>query len=344
VGIESGRGNLLRAEVEALVNTVNTEGVMGKGIALQFKRAFPENLRAYEQACRQGDVVIGRMHVVERLASPRFIINFPTKKHWRQPSRLEYVQLGLVDLVKQVEDRGIGSIAVPPLGCGLGGLAWEDVRPMIVGAFAALPDVRVVLFEPGAAPSPEAMSDARSKPAMTSARAVVIALIDQYLSTGYEYRMSLVEAQKLAYFAQVVGEPLKLSFKAHYYGPYSDGLRKLLRNTEGHYTRGVGDGENKPETPIELLPGAADTARLFIDAQPEVRVRLDRVAQLIEGFETPLGMELLATVHWVMQQNPGVDDVEQIVTLVHNWSSRKRSTMKPGQIRAAWIHLREQGW
>ena len=159
-----GQGNLLAAEVDALVNAVNTEGVMGKGIALQFKKAFPESFQSYAHASKDGEIAIGRMHVVKRLTSPRFIINFPTKKHWRNPSRLEYVEEGLVDLVAKVRELGITSIAVPPLGCGNGGLDWADVRPRIVEAFEAIPDVRVLLFEPSGAPPPEAIVDRGKSP------------------------------------------------------------------------------------------------------------------------------------------------------------------------------------
>jgi O-acetyl-ADP-ribose deacetylase (regulator of RNase III) len=143
-------GNILAATTDAIVNPVNTDGVMGKGLALQFKKAFPKNFVAYAHACDAGELVVGRMHVFERAeGAPRFIINFPTKKHWRHPSKLEYVRDGLADLVLQVKQRGIVSIAIPPLGCGLGGLAWVDVEPLIVDAFAGS-DVSVVLFAPTA--------------------------------------------------------------------------------------------------------------------------------------------------------------------------------------------------
>ena len=180
--IERGSGNMLTAEVDALVNPVNTDGVMGKGLALQFKKAFPDAFVEYERACKAGDVAVGSMHVVTRLASPRFIINFPTKKHWRHPSKLEYVRDGLQDLVAQVRERGIRSLAVPPLGCGNGGLDWSDVRPLIVQAFETLPDVLVVLFEPTATPLPESIIDRRDTPTMTASRAAVIALMDGFVT------------------------------------------------------------------------------------------------------------------------------------------------------------------
>lgn len=146
--IERGKGNLLNAEVDALVNPVNTEGVMGKGLALQFKKAFPENFVAYARACKAGELAPGHLHIVHRLAAPRFIINFPTKKLWRNPSKIEFIRDGLADLVVRVRELEITSIAIPALGCGNGGLDWSEVRPMIVTAFADHPAVRVVLFEP----------------------------------------------------------------------------------------------------------------------------------------------------------------------------------------------------
>lgn len=146
------QGNLLQANVEALVNTVNTEGVMGKGIALQFKRAFPDNFAAYESACRRRHVEVGKMFVFEAAGvdGPRWIINFPTKKHWRQPSTMGYIRDGLADLVQVTQQLGIRSLAVPPLGCGLGGLDWPEVRTAIEAAMSKLPDVEVLVFEPTA--------------------------------------------------------------------------------------------------------------------------------------------------------------------------------------------------
>jgi O-acetyl-ADP-ribose deacetylase (regulator of RNase III) len=148
--LQRAHGNLLHAETDAIVNTVNTVGVMGKGLALQFAEAFPENTRIYARACRAGEVRVGKMLVVERDVAPRFIVNFPTKQHWRSPSQLAWIEEGLTDLVAEVRARRIASIAIPPLGCGLGGLSWADVKPRIEAAFAALPDVRVLVYEPEA--------------------------------------------------------------------------------------------------------------------------------------------------------------------------------------------------
>jgi O-acetyl-ADP-ribose deacetylase (regulator of RNase III) len=145
--IEITRGDLFAVEVEAIVNPVNTRGVMGKGLALAFKKKFPDAFRAYAKACERGEVVVGQMHVVERESKPHYIIHFPTKDDWRAPSRLECVRDGLLDLAREIREREIQSIAIPALGCGLGGLAWGDVRPLIVAALDGV-EARVILFEP----------------------------------------------------------------------------------------------------------------------------------------------------------------------------------------------------
>lgn len=148
--IRYATGDLLDANAEALVNAVNTVGVMGKGIALQFNEAFPENFLAYEEACRRGAVEIGRMFVTEtgRLDGPRWIVNFPTKRDWRHPSKMEYVNLGLADLVRVIRERGIKSIALPALGCGLGGLDWIEVKQAIEAALSDLPEVDARIYHP----------------------------------------------------------------------------------------------------------------------------------------------------------------------------------------------------
>lgn len=147
--MEFTSGNILRADAEAIVNTVNCVGVMGRGLALQFKREYPANFKAYEAACKRKEVVPGRMLMFEtgQLTNPRFIVNFPTKRHWRGASRIDDIEAGLVALVHEVKKRGIKSIAIPPLGCGLGGLDWNGVRPLIERAFKTLPEVRTLVFE-----------------------------------------------------------------------------------------------------------------------------------------------------------------------------------------------------
>lgn len=346
--IELTRGNLLEAPVEALVNTVNCVGYMGKGIALQFKQAFPANFKHYETACHAGDVVPGKMMIHDNggLVNPRYIINFPTKRHWKGKSRIEDIESGLKALVADVERLGIRSIAVPPLGCGLGGLEWRVVRPMIEQAFAALPDVQVLLFEPVGAPEAKAMPIRTERPHMTPARALFIKLMDAY--SALDYSRTLLEVQKLAYFLQEAGEPLRLKYEAGHYGPYAANLNKVLEVMEGHFIRGYGDSQ-KPDAEIELLPGAVEEASAFLNSKTESLTRLEQVSDLIEGFETPYGMELLATVHWVAhyggrQGEAPVANADAATKVVHAWNPRKKNIFKPDHIRAAWMQLAQRGW
>jgi O-acetyl-ADP-ribose deacetylase (regulator of RNase III) len=347
--IELHEGNLLEADVEALVNTVNTEGVMGRGIALQFKKAYPEMFEAYRKACEAGEVHPGRMHVYERdeLLNPRYIINFPTKRHWREKSRLDDIRAGLEALVKEVSSRRIRSIAVPPLGAGMGGLNWKDVYPLIAAAFERVPNVRALLFAPKGTPTPDEIVNRTERPAMTISRANVLRLLHRYRILGYQ--LTLLEVHKLMYFLQAAGEPLRLRFQKDRYGPYADNLRHVLNLFEGHFTLGFGDGKNSPETRIELLPGAVDEAEDFAAAhaadRPESETRFERVLKLIEGFESPYGIELLATTHWVAtSESKQANDAESAVTAVHSWNDRKRRMMKTEHIRLAWQRLEEHGW
>jgi len=342
--IELTRGDILRAEAEALVNTVNCVGVMGRGIALQFKRAFPANFAAYAAACKRDEVQPGRMLVIatERLTNPRFIVNFPTKRHWKGKSRIEDIDAGLDALIAEVKRLGIRSIAVPPLGCGLGGLDWADVLPRIERAFAALPDVRVLVYEPSGSPSAAAMTRSTEPPKMTPGRAVLVGLMERYLAGLLDPFISLLEVHKLMYFMQEAGEPLRLRYKKAPFGPYAENLRQVLALIEGHFVSGYADGGDAPEKQLELVPGAAADASAFLNAHPDTRARFDRVVALVEGFESPFGMELLATAHWVATRG-GASGPDATVDAVHQWSEHKRA-FSPRQIHLAWDVLTSKGW
>lgn len=346
--IEKTRGNLLEADVEALVNTVNTVGVMGKGIALQFKKAFPENFKVYKKACDAKELEPGQMLVVETgelIGTAKYVINFPTKRHWRGKSKMEDIESGLAALVDEVRNRKIKSIAVPPLGCGNGGLRWSEVLPRIEQAFDALPEVRVLVFEPAGSPKPRKMINRTTRPDMTPGRAAVLCLMNRYSVPGYPYRLAMLEIQKLAYFMQVAGQELKLQFQKHHYGPYAHNLQKVLERIDGHFIEGYGDGSSAPDTPITLLADAANEAEEFLHSSEDVQKRFDDVSALIEGFETPYGMELLSTVHWVATECPEArTDVDAAIGEVHAWNARKRQMMQPGHIHAAWNRLRQYSW
>ena len=338
------KGNILEADAEALVNTVNCVGVMGKGIAFQFKQAYPDNFKAYKAACDAKEVRPGRMFVFStgRLVNPKFIINFPTKQHWKGNSRIEDIASGLMDLIKVVKTHEIRSIAVPPLGCGFGGLRWTAVRPQIERAFAELPDVRVLLYEPEGTPKPDSMPVATERPKLTRARALLLKLIENYCLPGY--RLSMLEVQKLAYLLQSAGEPLKLDFRPAHYGPYADNLNFVLQALEGHYIRGYGDGSRKPQTALRLLESAPREADEYLANEPEAIEHLGAVRSIIDGFETPYGMELLATVHWVATQGDSpASDLGEAAAMIREWSSRKRAQFPAKHVEVAWNRLAEAG-
>jgi len=342
--IEISKGNLLEADAEALVNTVNCVGYMGKGIALQFKQAFPDNFTGYDKACKAGHVKPGQMfiHKTGLIFNPKYIINFPTKRHWRGKSKLKDIRSGLSALIEDIKQLHIRSIAVPPLGCGLGGLNWRTVRRIIEDAFSGVPEVHVLLFEPVGTPDAKEMPVRTSRPNMTTARALFIKLMEQY--SFMAYRLTLLEIHKLTYFLQEAGEPLRLQYEKGHYGPYAANLNKVLEIMEGHFIRGYGDSQ-KPDAEVELMPGAVGAADKFLTNKDSSLNRLDRVAKLIEGFETPYGMELLSSVHWVVvHDRPPVKTEDAAIARIHAWSPRKREMFRPQHIRVAWQRLKDQNW
>lgn len=337
--VEYKKGNILDDDAEALVNTVNCVGVMGKGIALQFKQAFPDNYRVYREACRRNEVQPGKMFIYDAgdLFSRKFIINFPTKRHWRGKSRLEDIELGLRELGRVVKQLEIKSIAIPPLGCGNGGLDWKVVRPKIEAVFAQLPDVKVHLYEPEERPVAETKELGTEPPKMTKARAILLSLMKTYAIPGY--KLSLLEIQKLAYFIQEIGEPLRLKFVKGQYGPYAHNLNFVLQRMEGHYTQGYGDGSRGAQ--IGLIPEAYQLADKYLEEEPESRNRLEDLEKIIFGFETPYGLELLSTVHWIAKSNQGKDtDLETIFSGIQEWNDRKRRLFKYDHVQKAWEHLK----
>lgn len=346
VVIVSEHGDLLRADTEALVNTVNTVGVMGKGIALQFKRTFPDMYKSYRAAAKRGDVQLGRVHVWETglLANPRFIINFPTKGHWRQNSVLADVEEGLADLARVVEELGIRSIAIPPLGCGNGGLEWCAVEPLIRDAFAELPDVTVHIYAPQGAPAAATLAVGTTRPAMTPGRAALVEVIRRYSAQAFT-APGPIEVQKLMYFLQVAGEPLRLQFDASHYGPYADNLRHVLAAVEGHYLVGYGDGSKavRASESLRLLPGAVEEAQMALHEATDTQARIGRVLRLAEGFESAYGLELLATIHWIAALS-GDPDLDQITREVGSWSARKERIFTRAHIEAALRAMTEHAW
>ena len=338
-------GNLLKADAEALTNSVNTVGVMGKGIALQFKNAFPANFKAYEAACKKQAVRLGEVFVFDngQLTPPRWIINFPTKGHWRARSRIRDVADGLDDLRHVIEELDISSIALPPLGCGHGGLNWDEVRSLIKERLGDL-DVVVHLYAPEGAPNAADMVVSTPHPRLTTSTAALVSVIDQYSQVAL--LVSLIEIHKLMYFLQEAGEDLKLRYQAKYHGPYADNLRHVLKSLEGHQLEGFGDGSKKVHEaePITVLPDGAREASEALSGNRQIAERIQRLLELVEGYESAYGLELLASVHWMAAREGTVGELSGVTKRVQSWSQRKQRMFTAQHIESAWQRLNDHGW
>jgi O-acetyl-ADP-ribose deacetylase (regulator of RNase III) len=318
-------GNLLEAEVDALVNTVNTVGVMGKGIALMFKERFPANFRQYEAACKAGEVRVGEMFVTanDEFEGPKWIINFPTKEQWFRRTKLEWIESGMIALKHVIREKDIKSIAVPPLGCGNGGLKWTTVRPIIERELSDLDDVEVVVYEP--TPKYQNIAKKQGVEKLTPARAMIAESIRRYWVLGIE--CTLVEAQKLAWFlernlnALELPDPLKLQFTAHRYGPYAHQLSHLLNQLDGSYLhcdKRIADAGAFDTIWFEDSKREKLALYLKTEAQEYVPV-IEATDKLIDGFQSPLGMEVLATVDWLVTRENVKPSVSSIRKGISDW-------------------------
>ncbi len=319
------QGNLLAARAEALVNTVNTVGVMGKGIALMFKERFDENFRRYAAACKAKEVQTGKMFVtqVHELDGPRWIVNFPTKQHWRAPSRMEWIVEGLQDLKRFLIEQQVKSIAIPPLGAGNGGLEWVEVREQIEQALGDL-DIDILVFEPTRQYQNVAKRSGVEK--LSPARALIAELVRRYWVLGME--CSLLEIQKLAWFLERAIErhnpgdnPLNLQFAPHKYGPYANRLDHLLNNLDGSYLHSekrISDAD-----PLDVI-WFDDERKAFVQTYLKSEAKaytqaLESTAALIDGFESPFGMELLATVDWLLAREGVAPNVPALRAGLRRW-------------------------
>ncbi len=328
--IKYTKGNLLDAPTEALVNTVNTVGVMGKGIALMFKERFSKNMSEYSRACKEKRVVTGKMFITDtnELMGPRWIVNFPTKQHWRSPSKMEWIIDGLQDLRNFIVENSVKSIALPPLGSGNGGLTWVEVKREIEKVLSDIEDVEIIIYEPTKKYQNVAKKGGVNK--LTSSRALIAELVRRYWVLGME--CSLLEIQKLAWFLQRIVEAkglrndLKLKFEANYYGPYASNLSHLLNALDGSYLK---SNKRIPDSdPLDVIWFNEDK-KTYVDTYLKSEAKdympaLEEASKLIDGFESPYGMELLATVDWLIYREGCSPTIDSIREGIKNWSTGKK--------------------
>lgn len=336
-------GDLMQSSAEALVNTVNTVGVMGKGIALQFKEAFPYNHKAYMEACKRQELVPGKLLAIwdeNLLLGKKLIINFPTKVHWKQPSQYEYIEKGLVALREFLENEKVESIAIPPLGCGNGGLDWNKVKPMIVQALEGL-DLSVIIFEPNATIKTLLQEQETKKEVhLTPARASLLYVLFAYESMG-EYS-SVFVANKLAYFLQRKGQKLNLDFKPYHYGPYAIGVEKVLYHLNGVYLKGMEQGQVKPFEPLQLNYEKWKEVNDYVNTQlnEEDTQRVKNLIHFLSGFTSELSLEILATVDYILAENPNAS-FEAVMQAIAGWNIRKKELFKEEYVHTSYEYLHQ---
>lgn len=339
-------GNLLNAKTQAIVNTVNTVGVMGKGIALQFKERFPQNYKAYADACKKGKVEIGKMFVFNEsdlLNEDKIIINFPTKKEWYRKSQYSYIEEGLKDLVKTIKDNKIQSISIPPLGCGNGGLKWEKVKSLMVKYLGDLDDVDIFIYQPNDKIKEILQKEnARKDVQLTPARAMLLYALFKYEKYG-EYT-TVFTANKLAYFLQQSGENLRLKFEPYTYGPYAQAIEKVLYALNGKYLKGLEQMEAKPFEPLQLNYDKYDEVAKYVQEKlsQNQKDRLENLFRAINGFESTLSLEILSSVHFIKQENPKIE-LGEILSKIREWNERKKALITEEYVQIAYNHLNDYG-
>lgn len=342
--MKSVTGNLLASPAQALVNTVNTVGVMGKGIALQFKERFPENFKIYEKACKAKEVKIGKMLVVKEqtLEGEKIIINFPTKTEWFKKSQYSYIEEGLKDLVRVIDSYQIKSIAIPPLGAGNGGLKWDRVKEMIASFLSTVKDVEILIYEPNESikevlQKEEVVKDKK----LTAAKAMILAALFKYERFGEV--STVFAANKLAYFLQESGEKLKLKFVQYPYGPYAQAMDKLLYAMNGKYLKGLEQMTAEPFEPLQLNYNRFQEVMDFVknELTPIQKERLSSLFKIIDGFESTLSLEILSSTHFILKENPSLPK-EQLVSKVQ-WTPRKKGLITSEYVDIAYQQLKEHG-
>ncbi|HHX8542198.1 TPA: type II toxin-antitoxin system antitoxin DNA ADP-ribosyl glycohydrolase DarG [Vibrio diabolicus] len=335
------KGDLLNDSADALVNAVNTVGVMGKGLAYQFKEKFPENFISYRKACKNKELTVGKVftYKVTERSTPNFILNFPTKAHWRGKSKIEYIEEGLKDLVEVVKQHNIATIALPALGSGLGGLPWSQVERLIVDILGEVEDVEWRVYAPNNQPPTS------KKLSLTAGRAALLFAFNSYMRASKKKQLTELEAQSLVYLLRYRGLVLnKLDFDEFRDVPFSPVLHDALKTMDGSllYISGI----NKPldKTYITLEPKVLAEANQLMGTETRQKKQIAEVESLISGYESKEGMAILSTALWTANiENNFERNKEEIVPLTLELMSRQTGVSE-GLIKGAFARLIEEQW
>jgi O-acetyl-ADP-ribose deacetylase (regulator of RNase III)/uncharacterized protein YwgA len=335
-------GDMFKSKAEAIVNTVNCVGVMGKGVALRFRHEWPENFQAYKKVCDEKWLRPGRLFVFRRgdlleKAVPKYLVNFPTKVHWKNKSQLSYIEEGLDALVVEIERLDIRSIAMPPLGCGNGGLDWRDVRPIIERKLAGIEGVDIEIYEPS--PRVDAPEYVNVASRMTLGRALFLRAISWFEDHG-EGAVDRLSLQKIAYFLQELGVPLNLDFYSSLYGPYSDVLKRSLMKLEDmRYISGMRSQDRK----VHVTAAGFAAAEHYLTTEKVDDEVIRRLQHLVNGYENPYGLELLSTIHYLVHNRRIANGPEEIALSLTSGNEKRRNLFGGDEVRIAYDRLAEDG-
>lgn len=335
-------GNLFNEDADAIVNTVNCVGVMGKGVALEFKKRWPKNYVAYREQCEANALEPGKLYIHDNRdlldsTGPNYLINFPTKKHWRSKSKIEYIEKGLETLCHTLPQYNIKRVAMPPLGCGNGGLSWPLVKQLIEEKLSGVPDIEFVIMEDRSKPNDP--PEHESAPIeMTYERAITLKALGD-LEHHFDGRFDRLSIQKLVYFLQALGVNYPLVFSRNKYGPYSDTVKRAFKAFE---SLGLVTGFTSKLKLCKVTSGGYAAADEFLTSigKDSANKTIGQLDKLIEGYESPYGLELLSSVHWLWTFE-NVQDEGQLVKAITSWNDSKKEKFSPKAIKASVNRLAE---
>ena len=351
-------GDMFESKAQTLINTVNCVGIMGKGVALEFKKRFPNMFEDYVKRCDAKQVRLGRPYLFKRMFPP-WILNFPTKDHWRSVSRLQDIVEGLSYLRQRYKEWGITSLAVPPLGCGEGQLEWQVVGQTLYRYLTQL-DITVELYAPYGTPHEELQSTfleqsplkemagasgdpmSRIKPAWIA----LVKIISDIENERYHYPIGRTSFQKITYFATESGIPTGLSYRRGSYGPYAPELKALI-------TRLVNNGLIREERLGRMF--AVKTGPTFKDAcrayERDIVQWTDTIEALTDLFMRMRSQqaELAATVHFAAKELASKKQHEhpsesEVLSAVMSWKQKRRPPLSEGDVAVSIRGLSMLGW
>ncbi|WP_214103259.1 type II toxin-antitoxin system antitoxin DNA ADP-ribosyl glycohydrolase DarG [Acrocarpospora catenulata] len=345
-------GDLLASHAQTLVNTVNCVGIMGKGIALAFKRRYPEMFKDYVQRCDRGEVRLGEPYVFR--ADDHLIVNFPTKNHWRAVSRLEDIVAGLQHLERHYREWGITSIAVPPLGCGNGQLEWDVVGPTLYRYLSRL-GIPVQLYAPhDIAVQPEQLTlDAAADPQPDDERArfvapewvSVVAILDRVQRQEYHWPVGRVFFMKVVYFATQAGVPTGLAYEAASYGPYAAEVKKMVARLQNNGL--LVERQQGRMFEVRVGPTYRDAVETYRDQMEQWRPAIERTVDLVARM-TAQDAEIAASVHYaagvLLHRHGRRPTATEVVQAVAKWKVNRQPPLTRESIVRALVLLGLRGW